>query len=184
MSSLHEVPTTAQRLRMSWEEYLALPDTPKAEYADGEVIVSPPGVFRHGQAASALASVFRALPGVVVAAEAGLRLSPTRMRVPDVMVVDRAPDGPWVTEPPLLAAEVLSPSTRSEDTVRKSAEYADAGVGQFWVVDPDHRTIDVYRNVDGGWEPVAHLDAATPTAEVAVADRGVVRVDLDEVLPA
>ena len=106
---------------------------------------------------------------MVVAAEAGLRLSPTRMRVPDVMVVDRAPDGPWVTEPPLLAAEVLSPSTRSEDTVRKSAEYADAGVGQFWVVDPDHRTIDVYRNVDGGWEPVAHLDAATPTAEVAVA---------------
>lgn len=38
---------TLQRLRMSWDEYLALPEKPKAEWVDGEVVVSPSPTIRH-----------------------------------------------------------------------------------------------------------------------------------------
>jgi len=58
------------------------------------------------------------------------------VRVPDVLVFRERVDDTLVTETPLLVVEVLSPSTRSEDTIRKAPEYA--GAGQFWVVDlPD-----------------------------------------------
>lgn len=65
--------------------------------------------------------------------------------------------------------EVLSPSTRSEDTIRKSMEYAEGGVGQYWVVDPDLRAMDVWRNVEGEWELLARLDEEHRTAEVELA---------------
>ncbi|MBI2246161.1 MAG: hypothetical protein HYU55_20150, partial [Nocardioides sp.] len=53
--------------------------------------------------------------------------------------------------------------------------------GQYRVVDPDLRAIDVWRNVDGEWEPVVRLDDADPTAEVELADVSV-PIDLREVL--
>jgi len=49
------------------------------------------------------------------------------------------------------------------------------------VVDPDLRAIDVWRTVDGEWEPVVRLDEADPTAEVELADV-TVPIDLRQVL--
>jgi Uma2 family endonuclease len=78
------------------------------------------------------------------------------------------PDG-WVSETPLLVVEVLSRSTRSEDTIRKSIDYARGGISQYWVVDPDLRAIDVWRNVEGEWELLARVDDKQPTAQVELA---------------
>lgn len=83
---------------------------------------------------------------------------------------------------PELVVEVLSPSTRSEDLLRKAPEYAAAGIGQFWVVDPDARTLEVHRLDDGQWEVCARFDDGAPVGEVAVGDRGVVRIDLLDLL--
>lgn len=100
------------------------------------------------------------------------------------MVLERRPSGAWVTDPPVLVAEVLSPSTRREDLVRKSGEYAEGGVGQYWVLHPDARTLDVYANSDGAWaERLLHLDAASPPGEVVVGEHGVVPVVIGELLP-
>ena len=88
-----------------------------------------------------------------------------------------------VTEPPLLVVEVLSPRTRVEDTVRKSAEYAAGGVARFWVVDPERRSLQVLQNVDGGWGlTLLDLDDAQPTGEVAVGEHGSVSVDLRDLV--
>ncbi len=113
-----------------------------------------------------------------MAGEIGLQLPRNRLRAPDLMVVERRPTTTWVTEPPVLVVEVLSPSTRLEDLVRKSVEYAEGGAGQYWVVDPEARVIEVLRNVDGAWETLLRLDDATTTGEVAVGEHGVVRLDL------
>jgi Uma2 family endonuclease len=45
--------------------------------------------------------------------------------------------------PPDLIVEVLSPSNRRIDLVRKRVLYADFGVPEYWIVDPNRQTISV-----------------------------------------
>ena len=172
-----------RRVRMSWEEYLALPEQPKAEWVDGEaVIMNAPVLFDHGDCVAQLVVLLVPLfPDRYLVPEVFLHLPRNRVRAPDLMLVhDRPADG-QVREAPALVVEVLSPSTRSEDTIRKSMEYAEGGVGQYWVVDPELRAIDVWRNVDGEWELLARVDDAHPTAGVELA--GVtVPIDLRQLL--
>ncbi len=172
-----------QRLRMSWEEYLELPEKPKAEWVDGEVVVTPPVSQDHGIAVLVLAGVLRqALPDLVFMTEVGVELPRNRLRAPDLMVVERRPDDTWVTEPPVLVVEVLSRATRAEDTIRKSEEYLEGGAGQYWMLDPERRTLDVLANAGDAWEPLLHLDDEHPTGEVAVGEHGTVPVDLGALL--
>jgi hypothetical protein len=112
-----------RRRRMSYDEYLALPESVRAEWVDGEVVEA-----------------------------VGVHLPNKRERIPDIVVVEREPDTAYVTDTPVLLVEILSPSTRSEDTLRKSTEYLAAGVGQYWLVDRDHRAIDVLENAGGRLE--------------------------------
>jgi Uma2 family endonuclease len=70
-----------------------------------------------------------------------------------------------VDEPPDLVVEVLSPSTRRTDLVRKMALYARSGVPEFWVFDPDRRTLAVNVLVGNAYV------AAPPEADGAVESR-------------
>lgn len=172
-----------RRVPMSWEEYLALPEWPRAEWVDGEaVLLMTPPVFDHGAVQAQLAALLvPRLPDCYVAAEAYLVLPRNRVRLPDLMLVAERPADGWVRTAPLLVVEVLSASTRSEDTIRKSVEYADGGVGQYWVVDPDLRAIDVWRNVGGEWSLLARVDDDHPMADVELV--GVtVSLDLHQIL--
>lgn len=46
--------------------------------------------------------------------------------------------------PPDLVVEILSPATAERDRGYKLKMYARYGVPEYWIVDPDTRTIDVY----------------------------------------
>jgi Uma2 family endonuclease len=83
---------------------------------------------------------------------------------------------------PIIAVEVLSRSTRAEDTIRKSAEYAADGIGQYWLVDRDQRIITALRNEGGAWEIDLELDDARPTGTVVVGEYGEVALDLPALL--
>jgi Uma2 family endonuclease len=171
-----------ERRRMSWEDYLTLPDTPKAEWVDGEVvIVNVPPVPDHGVAQVALGALLMPLFPMRVMADVDLVLPRNRIRRPDLMVVAETQTGRWVTDAPLVCVEILSPTTRSEDLLRKSREYAEAGVDQYWIVYLDLPSIEVLRNTGGAWETAVVLDVARPTAEVEVGGR-VVAVDLRAVV--
>jgi len=117
-----------------------------------------------------------ALPG------ANVKLPRNRVRIPDVVLPRQPEDGLFVEVPPMVVVEVLSPSTRSEDTMRKSREYAEGDIDQYWIVDPELRRIDVFANQDGEWEPTLHLDDATPAGSVTVGDQGEVELDLAAIL--
>lgn len=67
---------------------------------------------------------------------------------PDLMV--RAEKEPgredWTEAPtPLLIVEIHAPSTRRRDYNQKRGLYMDAGVGEYWMIDPDARTITAVR---------------------------------------
>jgi Uma2 family endonuclease len=46
---------------------------------------------------------------------------------------------------PTLLVEVLSPSTRGKDMIKKLSLYAFSGVQEYWVVDPENGTLLIYR---------------------------------------
>lgn len=169
-----------QRIPMSWEEYLATPEHPRHEWVDGVVVVSPDPGWRHQRIARMLANLVDAVEGLYGSTSGNVRLPADRVRIPDAYATTR-PEGLFV-ERPVLVVEVLSPSTRSEDLLRKAPEYAEAGIAQLWLVDPDARTLEVQRLVDGRWQPHARLDDATPQAEIAIEPHGVVAVDLLDLL--
>jgi Uma2 family endonuclease len=170
---------------MAFEKYLALPDDVRAEWVDGVAIVMTPGTWRHNNAALRLAIALDAsLSGVMVVTEGGVRTGHRKYRFGDVAVLPVAdvPEGQFSEVPPLLIVEVLSPSTRGEDLVRKSHEYQVAGVGQYWVLDREEPSLRVHANDGDGWLPLLTLDADHLTGSVVVGEHGTVEVDLNALL--
>lgn len=127
-------------------EWHALPRdrTRRMELAEGVLCVAPRPSPRHQRLATLLArAVDDALPPdwcavieVELLVEGGA--TPT-VRVPDVIVLraDAVDDRPRVTPSDVLAvAEVLSPGTHRTDRVMKLAEYAEAGIPRYAILDP------------------------------------------------
>src|SRR4030095_14454680 len=64
---------------------------------------------------------------------------------------------PWVKGPPSLVVEIGSPSTRQRDATIKRRLYERVGVDEYWIIDPELDTIDVYRHIEGGYQRTAQL---------------------------
>ena len=130
----------------------ALPDDGnRYEVIDGALFVTPAPTNVHQRAVAQLVALL--LP---VAARLGLDLLPAPAAVrfsrrrevqPDVLVIPRLPDGrfaKWFEDVSvlLLAAEVLSPTTRRTDRTVKRDLYQDEHVRDYWLVDTDARTFE------------------------------------------
>lgn len=177
-------PDRLVRQKMSFEEFLALPDDVHAEYLDGTAIVSPPANIPHQAVAARFIALFAtSLPGLVPVGEAGLRTIRDGHRIPDVMLLRAEEDSVWARQRPVLVVEITSRSTRTEDTLRKPGEYAQAGVGQYWLLDRDHRSLTVIEHRDGVSSVILELDDDRPSGVVPVGEHGVVHVDLAKLLP-
>ena len=137
-----------------------LPDDDlQCEIIDGLLIVSPIPDPRQRHAAGLLSGILEDnCPedrAVVIAPVVWQPDRRTSLR-PDLLVVakDRAGEK-TITETPALVVEVLSPSSSRYDRTMKSSRYAEAGVPQYWMVDPmvvgDQRpTVEVYDLDDAG----------------------------------
>lgn len=126
------------------EDVLAMPeDGHRYELFDGMLIVNPPPIVVHQFVVTRLMWLLHPPAGSrfeVLSAPIGWRPAQAqRWFEPDVVVVD-LPDGPaglaYLTDPPALVVEVLSPSTRSYDQTLKRQAYEEGGIGAFWIVDP------------------------------------------------
>ena len=66
-----------------------------------------------------------------------IRVSDTRVRVPDVCVLaENAPEEQVVTFPPILCIEILSPEDRMTRFMEKLKDFAEMGVPTCWIIDP------------------------------------------------
>ena len=93
--------------------------------------------------------------GTVCFAPLPVRLWPDKIREPDILYfshehADRI--GEQYCGPPDLAVEVISPNTRLTDRRDKFSEYAQAGVQEYWLVDPGDRTVEVFTLQAGTYE--------------------------------
>jgi Uma2 family endonuclease len=66
---------------------------------------------------------------------------------------------------PDLVIEILSPSNTAIEMHRKLGLYQDAGVREYWVIDPDQKLIEIYRLNNGHYEPsMLRLDDTVQSA--------------------
>jgi Uma2 family endonuclease len=154
-------PPKATRLWTYADMVAELPEanTP-VELWNGEIVISPTPSPSHQ---SIVLRFVRRLDDFVTDAKAGkvfvspldIVLTPHRVVQPDVlfiaehrlnMVTDH------IEGAPDLAVEVVSASSWNRDRVEKKALYEQAGVQEYWIVDPDSQTIEVFALAKGVYE--------------------------------
>ncbi|PZF82225.1 Uma2 family endonuclease [Jiangella anatolica] len=128
-------------------------DGRRHEILDGVLIVTPRPALRHQRAVLRLAVVLAdSAPSriEVLAGPLDVALADDTVLRPD-LVVARFEDFTERDLPkaPLLAVEVLSPSTRRYDLLLKRSRYEAAATPSYWVVDPDEPSVTAWELRDG-----------------------------------
>ena len=136
------------------EHYLWLTDHTRrlVEFTDGRVEVLPMPTERHQ---IILLFLYRLLyahvheaprEGVVVTSGLRMRVREGKFREPDLLLLrdrtdSRRQDRFWLGAD--LVVEVVSPDDPSRDLVVKRADYAEAAIPEYWIVDPRAETVTV-----------------------------------------
>lgn len=68
------------------------------------------------------------------------RVTASRVRIPDLVLVRREPQPDVLSTPPVLAAEILSPEDSYSRMRQRVADYQQMGMGTIWIIDPKTRT--------------------------------------------
>jgi Uma2 family endonuclease len=162
-------PIEGQKLTLA--EFDALPDDgERRELLDGEVLMTPSPRAIHQRAAGHLHVLL--LPACpedleVFFAPFDYRPDQRTSLQPDLLVcrcddveIDK------VRRPLLLAVEILSPSTRAKDLLKKRRLYEAAGVGSYWIFEPEDAVLTVLELHEGRYVEDVYKDD-----EVFEADR-------------
>ena len=134
------------------EEYLALTDgcNRLVELTDGCVQQLPMPTFTHQAVLLALYRLFHDYlaprGGIAMVAGLRMRIREGKFREPDVLLLrdrsdPRCQDRYWQGAD--LVVEVVSPDDPARDLVEKRTDYAEAGIPEYWIVDPRNETIAV-----------------------------------------
>jgi Uma2 family endonuclease len=153
--------------RMNADQFLALGEDPpgvRLELVNGEVAVSPSPTPDHSNVVVQL---------IIIIGNHNLKhklgelyqdvdtvFNGFNVRRPDILfyfrnrvhfVGKQAMEGP-----PDLAIEVISPSSIEVDREDKFAQYREAGVSHYWIVDPRTRTVDAWQLVRRKYVETGH----------------------------
>jgi Uma2 family endonuclease len=151
--------TTATQKLITAEEFARMPDPPdgsRQELVKGVIITMPPPGRRHGVCCLKIgrrigAYVDENQLGTAASNDTGFLMErdPDTVRGPDISFWSRAklpevPEG-YIEVVPDLVVEVVSPSDHYARVQRKVNHYLEKGVRLIWVVDPEDRSVAVFR---------------------------------------
>ena len=142
-------------------EYLDTIYHPDREYVDGELRERNVGKWEHARVQWLLAGWFvkhESAWNVIGSTEQRVRITPTRIRIPDLVVVRPGPQPDILTDPPLLVIEVLSPDDSYSDLQERCQDYWQMGVETVWIVDPKTRSGRMCSGAD--WIAAERLEVA------------------------
>jgi Uma2 family endonuclease len=153
--------------KLTYEDYVLFPDDGKRhEIIDGEHFVTPSPYWRHQYVSVKLSNrmgpfVEKHRLGDFSYAPVDVLLSPNDVLVPDLLFISNERreilNEKNVQGAPDLVVEILSESTKRRDKGIKYQRYEHFGVREYWLVDPDRRTLTVYRRKGDGLRLTAEL---------------------------
>ena len=143
-----------QKIVLTYEDYLRLPnDDRRYEILEGELFVSPAPNTKHQIVSMNLAAILHEYArkhkwGRVMIAPTDVILSQTHVVQPDLLFIS-SPRRKILTEKnvqgaPDLIVEILSEFTEDQDRTLKMQIYARHSVKEYWLIDPDRETLEVY----------------------------------------
>ena len=137
---------------LTYEDYRNAPDDERYELLEGELVLTAAPNIAHQIVADDLFLLLQDFVksnklGRVFSAPTDVVLSDTNVVQPDMTFVSASrkgivgPDN--IQGSPDLVVEVISPSDPARDLVRKRDIYARYGVAEYWIADPNERSIRV-----------------------------------------
>ncbi len=169
------------------EDYYAWPEDQRIELIDGMIYEMEAPGFVHQRIAAVLlykiSAYIREKGGscIPLTAPLDVRLDCDNktMVQPDLVILcDKDRIKRWgVMGAPDFVLEVISKSTRKRDYTKKLQKYADAGVKEYWIVDPEKRILVTYNFIN--WD-IPSIQPLEGTAGVALYG-GELKIDLDEI---
>ncbi len=108
--------------------------------------------LNHGYFQLSLGTALRALDKYLVVTAVTIEIN-KKPYIPDILVypkrpVERSHDIIQMTEMPLLAIEILSPTQGTKDILDKFEIFFDAGIKSCWLVEPAIGVVAVYSSLD------------------------------------
>ena len=154
-------PTT----KLTYEDYCKTSDDERWELLDGELVMAPSPNVPHQDLSGNLFVLLKLFVdrmelGRAFHAPLDVVLSDTSVVQPDLLFVsnertDILTDAN-IQGAPDLVVEILSPSTTSRDWRIKLDLYAQHGVREYWIVDPDSQRVWVMAGGDGALDEVGN----------------------------
>lgn len=128
------------------------------EFVRGEVVMYSPATAEHQDLVRFLLRLLDGYCeargwGKVLTGPAAVQILPDVVREPDLFVLSPQEvlkaKGTPLNVRPTLVVEVVSPSTRTIDLVEKARDYAQAGIPEYWVVEPSRSVLHIHRLENG-----------------------------------
>jgi Uma2 family endonuclease len=173
-----------------WSEtdYLDLNTNRLVEYSQGRVEVLAMPTDEHQTIVAylftLLSSVAQALGGKALFAPLRLRLKSGKFREPDLVMLFKADDERrhndyW--DGADLVMEVVSPDDPDRDWIVKRQEYAQAGIAEYWIIDPRDETVTVFKLEHGAYVEHGRFARGATATSALLAD---LKVDVAAVFEA
>lgn len=158
---------------MTWEQFTGLDDEDPRELIDGRLVeIDVPSKLHEWIVAVLLRHLANwALPrraGIVLPSGYKVRISEHRGVMPDLQFFRAGrtvPDSGLTSGGPDLVVEVVSPTSGRYDRVEKLNWYAAIGVPEYWIIDPEQRTLTRHLLEQGTGYRIA--DALADAAELS-----------------
>jgi len=142
------------KIKFTYEDYKSLPEseTKRYELLEGELIMVPSPNEYHQRISGNLEFILRAFVkdknlGRIYDAPFDVAFSGEDVVQPDILFVSKERfqiiTDEEILGAPDLVVEILSPATAERDRTYKRTLYARYGVHEYWIVDPEKKTIEV-----------------------------------------
>ena len=156
-------PRKKKRDLLTYDDYVTFPDSDgiRKEIIEGELFMSPAPSIKHQLILKRLSQLLdrfvqQQFLGEVVFAPCDVIFSNINILQPDIIYISRE-NFEILTElnvkgAPDLIIEILSPSTIENDRIYKKLVYEKYGVKEYWIVDPQQETIEVWTLKDARFQ--------------------------------
>lgn len=154
------------------DDYYSLPDEKRVELIDGVFYDMSAPSFVHQRIGG---EIYRQIANFIFENKRSCipLMSPVDVRLdcddktmvqPDVIILcDKSKIMQWgIMGAPDFVAEVLSPSTKRKDCIKKLDKYMEAGVKEYWMIDPYKRKLIVYEFEKESYPTVYGLGGQVP----------------------